>query len=337
MERVSVIIPVYNLEGYISYCLESVCRQTYQSLEILVVDDGSTDHSVEVCQSFAQKDSRIRIIQKENGGVSSARNRGLAEATGGFISFVDGDDIIAPTMIETLIANLKENSAILSKSSYQEISNYDSTWDERNRDAEVLSSKEYAEKILNGTAEIGACSAVFQKDLIGNLRFNTAIRHNEDKLFLFEYVAENEGTIICSNQKLYGYYKRVGSATKSGFSLNLLDVIRANRIIYERTEQRFPQYMQQAAFNLMVARLSVLKAIIDAGVYQENKELFRKIKGNVLRTSCKGASAKRRLERAALLIGDWLYIVCVKVYRTIRKFFGKETAEKVRKVVGKKG
>ena len=196
---------------------------------------------------------------------------------------------------------------------------------------------EYAEKILNGTAEIGACSAVFQKDLIGNLRFNTAIRHNEDKLFLFEYVAENEGTIICSNQKLYGYYKRVGSATKSGFSLNLLDVIRANRIIYERTEQRFPQYMQQAAFNLMVARLSVLKAIIDAGVYQENKELFRKIKGNVLRTSCKGASAKRRLERAALLIGDLLYIVCVKVYRTIRKFFGKETAEKVRKVVGKKG
>lgn len=99
--RLSIIIPVYNNENYLRSSLQSVLAQTYPDFEVLVVDDGSTDGSRAICQEFAQKDKRLRIIHKENGGVSSARNRGIEEAVGQYIAFVDGDDCIDPEMYTT--------------------------------------------------------------------------------------------------------------------------------------------------------------------------------------------------------------------------------------------
>ena len=96
---ISVIVPVYNAESYLSDCLESLTRQTHRELEILVVDDGSADNSAALCEEWEKKDERIRLIRKENGGVSSARNRGLDEAQGEYVAFVDADDWILPEML----------------------------------------------------------------------------------------------------------------------------------------------------------------------------------------------------------------------------------------------
>ena len=103
-DKISVIIPVYNAEKYISDCLESVVRQTYKNLEILLVDDGSKDGSAGICQEWCKKDARIRLLQKENGGVSSARNLGLQEASGEYVTVVDADDWIGERMLEKLRA-----------------------------------------------------------------------------------------------------------------------------------------------------------------------------------------------------------------------------------------
>ena len=105
-ELISVIIPVYNVEEYLLQCLETVCGQTYRSLEIILVDDGSTDRSGEICDAWALKDERIKVIHKENGGVSSARNEGLKAASGPLIGFVDSDDWLEPVMYEKLAAAL---------------------------------------------------------------------------------------------------------------------------------------------------------------------------------------------------------------------------------------
>lgn len=116
---VSVIIPAYNIEKYIGRCLDSVLSQIYENLEIIIVDDGSSDGTGKILDDYEKRDSRIKVIHKENGGVSSARNKGLDMAVGDYIGFVDGDDIIAPEMYETLVKLLEEEDADIAHCGYQ--------------------------------------------------------------------------------------------------------------------------------------------------------------------------------------------------------------------------
>ncbi len=114
MDKVSVIVPVYNVENYLEKCLDSIISQTYKNLEIILVDDGSTDSSGKICDSYAKKDKRIKVIHKENGGLSDARNMGLDVASGKFISFVDSDDYIDKRFIEILYNNIIKTKADIS-------------------------------------------------------------------------------------------------------------------------------------------------------------------------------------------------------------------------------
>ena len=111
---ISVIVPVYNIEAYLRKCIDSILAQTYTNLEIILVDDGSTDNSGEICNEYAAKDARIRVIHKGNGGLSSARNTGIDIATGKYIGFVDSDDYLAPDMYEKLLGAIVNNHADIS-------------------------------------------------------------------------------------------------------------------------------------------------------------------------------------------------------------------------------
>ena len=111
---ISVIVPVYNMQDYLETCMNSILGQTYENLEIILVNDGSKDSSPQMCDAFAEKDSRIKVIHKENGGLSSARNAGLDVATGDYIGFVDSDDSIRPNFFELLYDNLVKTDADVS-------------------------------------------------------------------------------------------------------------------------------------------------------------------------------------------------------------------------------
>ena len=100
---ISIIVPVYNVSEYLPRCLDSLINQTYKNIEIILVNDGSTDNSLEICKKYAEKDLRIKVIDKENGGISSARNTGIAEASGEWIGFVDSDDYIEPCTYEIFL------------------------------------------------------------------------------------------------------------------------------------------------------------------------------------------------------------------------------------------
>ena len=113
-EKISVIIPVYNVEAYLERCLNTVCGQSYKNLEIILVDDGSTDNCLQICEEFAERDDRIKVIHQSNQGVSAARNTGLDAATGDYIAFVDSDDYIHPEMYERLYSLLKKHDADMS-------------------------------------------------------------------------------------------------------------------------------------------------------------------------------------------------------------------------------
>ena len=111
MERISVIVPVYNVEKYLDKCVQSILNQTYENIELVLVDDGSTDGSSKICDKYGNIDSRVKVIHKENGGLSSARNRGIDEAGGKFITFIDSDDYIHHQMLEILYEGIIKNKS----------------------------------------------------------------------------------------------------------------------------------------------------------------------------------------------------------------------------------
>ena len=120
-EKITIVVPIYNAEKYLERCIKSILDQTYENLEIILVNDGSTDKSLEICEKFKAEDNRIIIINKENGGVSSARNKGIDAATGKFIIFIDADDYIEKEMFEVLEEDLFKNNVDISMCGFRTV------------------------------------------------------------------------------------------------------------------------------------------------------------------------------------------------------------------------
>ena len=195
--KLSIIIPVYNNESYLQTTLQSVLAQTYPDFEVLVVDDGSTDGSLAICQEFVRKDKRIRIIHKANGGVSSARNRGIEEAVGKYIAFVDGDDCIDPEMYTTMITVLQDTGAdlvdcrVIKESQYMQQPYEEGDVEVSDHPLEYLSKKGYfIDSSLN---------KVYRRDFIGYTRFDEGISYSEDKLFVTELIFKAKRMALVSN------------------------------------------------------------------------------------------------------------------------------------------
>lgn len=226
METISIIIPVYNSATYLPACLDSVLSQTYQSMEILLVEDGSSDESPRICETYAQKDSRIRIISGNHGGPGSARNRGIAAATGKYIVFVDSDDVCEPKLLETLSSNIpqRESSSmvICGIRLTDEAGNPTGEFMENYR---ILSAHDYVSDILSAWKTSPLCGGVYSKlyrrEILQNddVQFEENTTYAEDFCFNLKYL-QYVGKIIILPDLLYRYrFGRKGSLTEK----NLLE------------------------------------------------------------------------------------------------------------------
>lgn len=208
---ISVIIPVYKTEQYLVRCVESVMRQTYANLEIILVDDGSPDGCPKICDEYASKDSRIKVIHKENGGLSDARNCGLDVATGDLIGFVDSDDFIKPEMFEVLCKSLYENSADISVCGIIKRFEDGSEKPENAFTENVCLRGDKALEILLEDDKIPSyfCNKLFKSDLFDGLRFPVGVIY-EDLAFSF-YVFHRTKKVVCVKDNLYYYCLRKDS------------------------------------------------------------------------------------------------------------------------------
>ncbi len=230
---VSIIVPVYNIENYAENCIKSLIGQTYQDLEIILVDDGSLDVSGKICDDFAQKDERIKVIHKTNGGLSSARNAGIDIATGDYFMFVDGDDYIAENTVEILLEYIANHDADILQFDYEEtFVPYQSINSTSTNKAEIVTNlKEMFEKLYYiGGPAASSCTKLYKKELFKTLRFKEGIIH-EDEFLITELLPEVK-SILYIPDKLYFYVMRTGSIVKSGFSKKRLDslMVSENRI-----------------------------------------------------------------------------------------------------------
>lgn len=224
MKKVSIIVPVYNIENFISGCIESLINQTYTNIEIILVDDGSTDGSAALCDEYAKKGSQIKVIHKQNGGLSSARNTGLSVAKGTYIMFVDGDDYLSLNAVELLVNLLSKSDTDFIQFDYLETeSEYSQNIDRTVFNPVVISNtKAIFEKLYDiGGAAASACTKFYKKELFNNLSFKEGIIH-EDEYFT-TYLLQNAKSVMYIPCKLYYYVMRQNSIVKSKFSKKKFD------------------------------------------------------------------------------------------------------------------
>ena len=221
-EKITVIVPVYNVENYLEKCLDSLINQTYKNLEIIVINDGSTDNSGEICQEYAQKDNRIVYIEKENGGLSDARNVGLDKMTGSYVTFIDSDDWIEQDYIETLYKKIVEYQADISVGNYYSYNEdeetyyfhiYGDSYYEKVYDNISIFENLYESQEMKSFALISAWGKLYKAKLFDYLRFDKG-KLGEDGYFNQKmYLSVNK--VVYLNKGLYAYRQRSGSITNT--------------------------------------------------------------------------------------------------------------------------
>lgn len=226
---ISVIIPVYKTEQYLNRCVQSVLRQTYQNLEIILVDDGSPDGSGQLCDRLAQEDSRIRVIHKENGGASSARNAGLDISTGEFVCFVDSDDYVEKDYVSTLFRLIYDYGTDLAKIDYAEVSIDDYSAPYEHVDARYYQGSAVEKAYLELKVD-SACVFMYKRVLIGESRFLEGTT-SEDILFNFE-IFQKAKTFVYAPVKKYFYYYNPGSVSNGPLNRNMMNYLLFREEIY---------------------------------------------------------------------------------------------------------
>lgn len=214
-ELISVIIPAYNVEKYIEKCINSVLNQTYTNLEIIILNDGSTDNTKQILDGFENKDPRIKIIHKENTGVSDTRNLGLEIAKGDYIGFVDSDDEIRTNMYEFLLSDLISNDADISHCGFELVKlNVSKVFNGTNK-LWMQSQREAMVSLLKADLfEPSSCTKLYKRTVVENIKFNTEVKFNEDLLFNVE-AFKNAQKIVFHDVPLYKYKYNPLSASRS--------------------------------------------------------------------------------------------------------------------------
>ncbi|TPF78580.1 MULTISPECIES: glycosyltransferase family 2 protein [unclassified Bifidobacterium] len=229
--RVSVIIPAYNAERSLKRCIESITNQTYCDIELIIVDDGSTDSTPSIADELAVEDSRIRVIHQTNGGVSKARNIGLDAANGIYVMFMDSDDWLDTNAIELMVDKSHQHNAEMCIAGYR--SHFEDAEPGRKASAHQVAD----EKIVHvgnttDAAELNAIcdleeslylfqcwGKLYQRQWVGNLRFNEQVAYGEDTVFVFDALRHGPSTVVALPSALYEYSETQGGLA-SGFKLN---------------------------------------------------------------------------------------------------------------------
>ena len=247
MERISVIVPIYKVEAYLDKCVQSIVDQTYTNLEIILVDDGSPDRCGQMCDAWAEKDSRIRVIHKENGGLSDARNAGLEIATGTYIAFVDSDDWVSVEYISSMYRAIQETGAQIAGCGICTVFDGQEP-DEGTGTGElcIYSSEEAIGALLQGQGlRAVAWNKLYHKSLLEGERYPVG-KHHEDEFFTYR-IFEKADRLVCVDERLYFYLQRQGSIMRS-FSIKRLDALDAYLERLQFLEKRYPNLYRKDKF-----------------------------------------------------------------------------------------
>lgn len=282
---VSVIIPVYNVEKYLERCVESIINQTYQKLEIILVDDGSPDRCPQICDDFALRDARIRVIHKENGGLSSARNAGIACMKGAYVTFVDSDDFLDKEAISAWKKSCEEYGADLVVGNLREYYTQEDILYMHSCTKEVVSSETMMRKMLIENQQLcAACGKLYISSIFEQLRFPEDVKFAEDMAVIHKIF--QMGNIIVYDNNQYYYYNQNGiSLVRSKFNPEKLKRVEAAKEWMEFVDVYYPAIHQEAFAAYMTILINECTYLLDVEEYldryiKEIKKNYKRIREN---------------------------------------------------------
>lgn len=316
---ISVIVPVFNTEKHLQKCIESIINQTYSELEIILVNDGSSDSSLEICNKYAESDKRIIVIDKINGGAASARNAGLEISTGDYVGFVDSDDYINLSMYELLLEAIKETDCKMSKSLLLPI--------QKRAYLEVVSGNE--KLFLVSIGEVSVCNSLFERDLVNQVRFEEGSSY-EDTIFMFSILKIVESVAIL-NKSLYAYCTHKDTTTTT--PLKNKDLVKID--LYEDLEKYYSinldknkDYVRYISKGKRISLFDLIIKIANYGyedslnsnkVHEVIKSLHRLYKYKIMEIILyTGISLNKKIQMIIFSVSPKIYFQFKKKYNFLR-------------------
>ncbi len=318
MPIISVVIPIYKVEKHLDRCIKSVINQTYKNLEIILVDDGSPDNCGNICDNYAEQDHRIKVIHKDNGGLSDARNAGIKSATGEYIGFVDSDDYISEYMYEKLYELIEKNNADISccgvslctKNSIRPQAIEEQTFVCNNEDAfrYMLEGK----NMLN----IWVWCKLYKREIFDKILFQRGKRY-EDVFFMNDLIPIIN-TVAVTTHPYYYYVLRDESITNSDFVTDDLNIITAYEICKNTLSDKYPSLQKQIEFRYIWSHFFILdKMILERKKYKKTypfKYTVQFLRKNIIRIiRNKYFTKERKLSAILLFFGSPLYRIAAKI------------------------
>ena len=279
----SVVVPVYNVEQYLNTCVDSILNQTYENIEVILVDDGSSDNSGSICDAYAEKDERIKVIHKSNGGLSDARNCGIDAASGEYIIFVDSDDYIHSQMFEILIGQVIANDSDIAACEYQKVPEGTATVEMRaEAEVKILSGVKLLEELYSGNYSdisfISVCK-LYKKSLFfdDDIRFPIG-RYYEDMFTTHKLLYKARRVVIIS-EKLYFYRVRQGSIMHSDFTKKkIIDGICGDAENIKTFDGETDSNLLKLAYKTFChSQYWHYRKVVQSDDSKDNKDEFRKI------------------------------------------------------------
>ena len=292
--KISVIVPIYNVEKYLFKCIDSIISQTYTNLEIILVDDGSPDNCSRICDDYSLKDNRIKVIHKENGGLSDARNVGLDAATGDYVSFIDSDDYINKEFYETLVNLIIKHNADIAQCEFLKVyeeninndNNYKSYNDEK---VTILSNNEALNNLYNENYvnTVVVWNKIYKRELFKNIKYPKGKVH-EDEYTTYKILFSAK-KVVSTSKQMYYYLQRSSSIMGKGFNIKSLDKLDAyyGQVLFYNNNKLFKLAdMAKIRFenSIRVYSSMVWRSILDnknqlfddlINYYRKNYDLFR--------------------------------------------------------------
>lgn len=283
---ISIIVPVYNAEKYIKKCVDSLINQTYENLEIILINDGSKDNSYDILSQYEGRDPRIVLINKDNTGVSDTRNIGIDKATGEYIGFVDADDYVEPQMYEKLFDAIVSEGADISCAGYL-------IEDEDN--AENIIPKAISEKtVYSGKSEIferylrqdyytgienGNWNKLFKSSVIKGVRYSK-YAYGEDVEFLINTL-KNSDKIVCIEDTLYHHITNSDGASQKKFNMRMMELVKVSDDVVQYINENYPDNIYEAEAFRLTWYMVIIQILYSSDSYKNNREVIRDIRNRI--------------------------------------------------------
>ena len=311
-EKISVIVPVYNVEAYLERCVESILHQTYTNFELILINDGSTDSSGLICENLASRHENIKVYYIENAGVSNARNMGIQLATGAWITFIDSDDFVTKDYLATLASAVEgENIGFVIAPLHHIKNGIVTDLPPHSGKTELWSTEETMKELLMTTrTSFFPVAKLFKRDLLADEKFNTNYHLAEDALFLAELLLKTRCSSVFIDKPVYYYDHREGSATTS-VNQHVFDTIEVYQQIIAQVSQAFPDLKPELKNRECWSYITVYDKIIftSSEQYQKEKVDLRAWIVQHRREIWKDAyfTTFRKVAILSLVISPWLY------------------------------